>query len=159
MAEMKKLRLDKIDRNILKKLQEDGRISNIKLSKEVGISPPPCLRRVRALEEGGYINGYNARINHAAMGYGVTIFAQVKLKSQAEEDLLAFENHINAIPMVRECYVIAGDSDFILKIVAKSWDAYQDFFMNDLSNAPNVCSIKSSLTMKMSKNKAGIPID
>ncbi len=156
---MKKSRLDKIDRNILKRLQDDGRVSNIKLSKAVGISPPPCLRRVRALEEAGYINGYNARINHSSMGYGVTIFAQIKLNSQAEEDLCAFEKHIIAIPMVRECYVIAGDSDFMLKIVAKSWNAYQDFFTNELSNAPNVCSIKSSLSLRASKNSPGIPIE
>ncbi len=156
---MKKVRLDKINKNILRRLQDDGRVSNIELSKSVGISPPPCLRRVRALESAGYINGYNARINHESMGYGVTVFAQVKLKSQAEEDLATFENYVRSIPMVRECYVIAGDTDFFLKIVAKSWDGYQEFFNNELSKAHNISSIKSSLTIRESKHTQGVPID
>ena len=155
----KHARIDRIDRNILKRLQCDGRVSNVKLAKSVGISPPPCLRRVRALEDAGYINSYHAKLNHSSMGYGVTIFAMVKLESQSEGDIRAFNKHIETISMVREAYIIAGDYDYILKIVAKDWDAYQELFTNKLTNAPNVISIKSSLTIKMPKSKNGVPID
>ena len=156
---MKQLRLDKIDRNILKKLQEEGRITNVKLAKLVGMSAPPCLRRVRALETAGYIQGYNAQINPAFMGYGVTVFAMVKLKSQAEEQLKGFEKYIKSLDEVRECYMLSGDNDYMLKIVAKDWDNYQELFSKKLSTAPNVESIKSSLSMKTSKYEPGIPID
>ncbi len=156
---MKRSRLDKIDKNILRRLQIDGRVSNITLSKDVGISAPPCLRRVRALEDAGYIDSYHAHINHASMGYGVTVFATVTLNSQAEEDISGFEKHVSALPMVRGCYLIAGDVDFILRIVAKSWDDYQDFFKTQLSSAPNVQLIKSLLTLKVAKEDCGVPID
>ncbi len=156
---MKQLRLDKIDKNILKKLQEDGRITNVKLAKFVGMSAPPCLRRVRALEDAGYIQGYNAQINPNYMGYGVTVFAMVKLKSQADKDLKEFEKYIHNLPMVRECYMLTGDFDYVLKIVAKNWDDYQDFFSTKFSTAPNVETIKSSLSMKTSKHDPGIPIE
>ncbi len=156
---MKRSRLDKIDKNILRTLQSDGRISNINLSKKVGISAPPCLRRVKALEDAGYIDSYHAHLNSAALGYGVTIFAMVTLKSQAEEDIEAFEKHVKNLPMVRECYLIAGDVDFILRIVAKSWDEYQNLFKSELSCAANVQQIKSLMTLKTSKNECGVPVD
>lgn len=155
----KRTRIDKIDRNILKRLQYDGRVSNVALAKDVGISPPPCLRRVRALEDAGFISSYHAKLNHSSMGYGVTIFAMVKLENQSENDIKSFNNHIADISMVREAYIIAGDYDYMLKIVAKDWDAYQNLFTNKLSNAPNVVSIKSSLTIKMPKSENGVPID
>ncbi|MGH1377212.1 MAG: Lrp/AsnC family transcriptional regulator [Alphaproteobacteria bacterium] len=155
---MKKARLDKIDINILKKLQGEGRITNVELAKSVGMSAPPCLRRVRALEDAGYIKGYNASINAQMMGYGVTIFAMVKLKSQLDKDLEEFEKHVSKMPMVRECFLLAGDVDFILKVVAKDWDTYNLKFRKELSEAPHVVSIKSSLSVRESKNLPGIPI-
>lgn len=156
---MKKARLDKIDRNILRRLQDDGRVTNVELAKSVGMSAPPCLRRVRALENAGYIKGYNAQINHDTMGFGVTVFAMVTLKSQVESDLVEFEEYIAKIPVVRECHMLAGDVDFILKIVAKDWDAYHNIFRKELSDAPHVNSIKSSLSVRAVKNKPGIPIE
>ncbi|PCI56143.1 MAG: AsnC family transcriptional regulator [Alphaproteobacteria bacterium] len=156
---MKKARLDQIDRNILKRLQDDGRVTNVALAKSVGMSAPPCLRRVRALEDAGYIKGYNAQINHNTMGFGVTIFAMVTLKSQVESDLVEFEEYITKIPVVRECHMLAGEVDFILKIVAKDWDSYNEIFRKDLSDAPHVNSIKSSLSVRAAKNKPGIPIE
>ena len=156
---MRRARLDKIDKNILNRLQSDGRVTNVELARSVGISAPPCLRRVRALETKGYIRGYNARIDQSLMGYGVNIFAHVKLKSQAEDDLKAFEKHVENLPMVRECYMLSGDVDFMLKIVAKDWDAFQGFLTRELTSAPNVCSVKSSLSIRNSKTKPGIPID
>lgn len=156
---MRRVKLDKIDRKILVQLQQDGRMTNVELAQKAGISAPPCLRRVRALEDAGYIRGYYARIDAAAMGYGVTVFAQVKLVSQAETDLKQFESLINSWPMVRECHMLAGETDFILKIVAKDWDAYQHFLTEQLTSAPNVTSVKSSLAIRVAKEEPGVPVD
>src|SRR4051812_34461003 len=108
---MRRIKLDKIDRRILRDLQTDGRMTNVELAHRAGISAPPCLRRVRALEEAGYIRGYHADLNPEALGYGVTVFAQVGLNSQAEPDLKAFEALIRSWPEVREANMLAGDTD------------------------------------------------
>lgn len=156
---MRGTKLDRIDRKILQNLQADGRMSNVDLAKDVGISAPPCLRRVRALEKSGHIQSYHAKVDAAVLGYGVTIFANVKLTSQAEKDLEAFEAQINKWDMVRECHMLAGDVDFLLKIVAKDWDSYQDFLTHELTSAPNVTSVKSSLGIRTSKDAPGVPIE
>ncbi len=156
---MKRVKLDKIDRKILKNLQDNGRITNVELAKEAGISAPPCLRRVRALEESGFINGYHAKVDPVVLGYGVTIFAQVKLVSQAESDLKKFEDLIHSWEMVRECWMLAGETDFLLKIVAHDWDDYQHFLTENLTAAPNVTSVKSSLAIRASKDDPGVPIE
>lgn len=155
---MARAKLDKIDRKILKELQDDGRITNVDLAKNVGISAPPCLRRVRALEEIGFIKSYHAKISAQYLGYTVTVFALVKLTSQAECDLKDFEKRINDWEMVRECHMLAGDVDFLLKIVAKDWDNYQEFLTHELTAAPNVTSVKSMLTVRPGKDIPGIPI-
>ncbi len=156
---MRRTKLDKIDKKILRDLQSNGRISNVKLAKNVGISAPPCLRRVRALEEGGFIKSYHAKINPSAMGYSVTIFSWIKLTSHAESELVKFEKKIREWPMVRECHMLAGDVDFVLKVVAKDWDSYQNFLTNELTKQPNVTSVKSSLAIRSSKEEPGVPID
>lgn len=156
---MKRIKLDKIDRKILKSLQEDGRITNVELAKNAGISAPPCLRRVRALEETGYIKGYHADVDASILGYGVSVFAHVKLVSQAESDLQKFEALIAEWEPVRECHMLAGETDFILKIVAHDWDDYQHFLTEKLTAAPNVTSVKSSLAIRTSKFKPGVPIE
>jgi DNA-binding Lrp family transcriptional regulator len=156
---MRRAKLDKIDRKILKTLQNDGRITNVDLAKSVGISAPPCLRRMRALEEAGYIRRYHARLDSSSLGYGVTVIAMVKLTSQAEGDLQKFEKRILELPMVRECQIVAGDIDFILKIVAKDWDAYQNFMRSELTSMPNVTSVKSMLVMRATKTEPGVPIE
>lgn len=156
---MKRSRLDKIDKKILDILQKNGRITNVELASSVGISAPPCLRRVRALESADFIQSYHAKLNNVALGYGVTVFAMVKLVSQAEKDLKDFEAHISKMDMVRECYMLAGEVDFILKIVAKDWDAYQEFLTNELTSAPNVSTVKSSLAMRSAKQTQGVPVD
>ncbi|MCZ6606431.1 MAG: Lrp/AsnC family transcriptional regulator, partial [Alphaproteobacteria bacterium] len=122
---MHRVKLDRIDRHILHDLQTDGRITNVELARRAGISAPPCLRRVRALEEAGYIRGYHADLEPKALGFNVTVFAQVGLGSQAEPDLEAFEDLVRQWPNVRECHMLAGETDFLLKIVAEDWDAYQ----------------------------------
>lgn len=156
---MRRVKLDKIDRKILHYLQEDGRMTNVDLAKRAGISAPPCLRRVRALEEAGYVRGYHAVLDAQAMGYGVTVFANVKLVSQADADLKQFEALIGQWPMVRECYMLAGETDFLLKIVAEDWDSYQRFLTEKLTAAPNVTSVKSSLAIKPAKQAPGVPIE
>ncbi len=156
---MRRSKLDKIDRKILRMLQGDGRVSNVDLAKSVGISAPPCLRRMRALEEAGYIKSYHAKVNAANMGYGVTVFAMVKLTSQAEPDLQKFEKRMRELPSVRECYLLAGDVDYVLKIVAKDWDDYQKLLTGELTTAPNVTSIKSSLAVRLAKEEPGVPIE
>jgi DNA-binding Lrp family transcriptional regulator len=156
---MRSAKLDRIDRKILKNLQANGRMSNVDLAKEVGISAPPCLRRVRALEEAGYIKGYNAQLNLAHMGYGITVFVLVKLENLSSANKVTFENYIDKLPNVRECHLIAGDIDYILKVVAKNWEDYQDFLRNELTNAPNVSSAKSCLSMNTSKAQPSVPMD
>lgn len=156
---MAREKLDKIDRRILKDLQRDGRITNVELAQNAGISAPPCLRRVRALEDSGYIKSYHAKIDPVMMGYTVTIFALVKLTSHAEKDLLEFENRIRAQPMVRECHMLAGEVDFILRVVAKDWDSYQNFLMKELTSVPNVTAVKSSLAIRTAKDEPGVPIE
>ncbi len=156
---MGKIKLDKIDRKILADLQEDGRMTNVQLAERAGISAPPCLRRVRALEEANVILGYHAEINPNALGYSITIFAQVGLDNQGDKDLKEFEKLIHSWDLVRECYMVAGDSDFLLKIVAEDWDDYQDFLTNQLTSAPNVKHVKSSMGVKMSKYTPGIPVE
>ncbi len=156
---MRRSKLDTIDKKILRDLQDNGRITNVELAKNAGISAPPCLRRVRALEEAGYIKGYHAKVSKSALGYSVTVFSLVKLQSQAEADLVKFEKMISKMPMVRECHMLAGDIDFMLKIVAKDWDSYQEFLTGELTSAPNVISVKSSLCIRSSKEEPGVPIE
>jgi len=156
---MKHTKLDKIDRKILKNLQNNGRITNVELAQLAGISAPPCLRRVRALEESGFIQGYFTKVDPQMLGYGVTVFAQVKLVSQAETDLKKFEELVISWPLVRECHMLAGETDFLLKIVASDWDQYQNFLTNNLTAAPNVTSVKSSLGIRAAKEEPGVPIE
>ena len=156
---MSSVKLDNIDRNILYELQENGRITNVELANRVGISAPPCLRRVRALEEMGCIRGYHANLEPTVLGYNIMVFAQVGLSSQAEPDLVAFEGLITTWPEVRECHMLAGETDFLLKIVAENWEIYQNFVMNKLTAAPNVAHVKSSLAIRSSKESPGVPVD
>lgn len=155
---MRRVKLDRIDRKILSDLQQNGRMTNVDLAGRAGISAPPCLRRVRALEEAGFIRGYHADLNAEALGYGVTVFAQVGLSSQAETDLKAFEALMQSWPEVRECHMLAGETDFLLKIVATDWDAYQRFVTTRLTAAPNVSHVKSALAIRTTKNAPGVPI-
>lgn len=150
--------LDRIDRQILSLLQEDGRMTNVELAERVGLTAPPCLRRVRALEEGGAIRGYHATLDPLSLGYGITVFALVSLKSQAESDLAAFERHIADIPEVRECHMLNGEIDFILKIVATDLKSFQEMLTTQLTTADNVASVKTSLTIRTSKALPGIPV-
>ncbi len=152
------VKLDPIDRKILAELQADGRMTNVELSRRVGISAPPCLRRVRALEEAGLIQGYHASINARELGFEVQVFAMVGLTSQAEADLSAFEAQCRAWPLVRECHMLNGEIDFILKIVSKDLQSFQEFLTGKLTPAPNVESVKTSLTIRTAKQEPGVPL-
>ena len=156
---MKRAKLDAIDLHILAELQANGRITNVDLSEKVGISAPPCLRRVRALEEAGYIQGYHADLNVKALGFEVTVFAMVGLHSQAEADLQAFEKLVGTWPLVRECHMLNGDIDFILKCVAPDLSTFQSFLTERLTAAPNVASVKTSLVIRCAKDQPGVPFD
>ena len=151
-------RLDAIDRKILKELQDDGRITNVELSRRVGISAPPCLRRVRALEEAGYIKGYRALLDEKKLGYEVSVFAMVHLASQAESDLTAFEEFVRKQPLVRECWMLSGEIDFVLKCVAPDLKTFQAF-VEKLTAAPHVRNVKTSLTLRQSKDAAMVPME
>lgn len=154
---MQQFKLDDIDLEILKILQEEGRITNVELAERVGITAPPCLRRVRALEDAGYINGYHAELNANALGYDLVVFAMVGLHSQAEADLRAFEEMVGEWPMVREAYMLNGEIDFILKVAARDLNHFQTFLTTHLTPAPNVASVKTSLTIRCGKSRPGIP--
>jgi len=149
-------RLDAIDRKILSELQEDGRITNVELARRVGISAPPCLRRVRALEEAGYIKGYRALLDEKKLDFEVTVFAMVHLSSQAEADLAEFEAFVQSAPLVRECWMLSGEIDFILKCVAPNLNAFQAF-VSELTGAPHVRNVKTSLTLRVSKDAPIVP--
>ena len=149
---------DRIDRQILALLQDNGRMTNVDLADQVGLTAPPCLRRVRALEEAGAIRGYHATLDPGSLGYTITVFAMVSLRSQAEADLAAFEAHVAAIPEVRECHMLNGEIDFILKIVATDLRAFQELLTTQLTPAPNVSHVKTSLTIRTSKELPGIPV-
>ncbi len=156
---MASTKLDPIDRHILAELQADGRMTNVELASRVGISAPPCLRRVRTLEEAGYIKGYHAEIDARELGFEVQVFAMVRLRSQAEADLSAFEARCRAWPLVRECHMLNGEIDFILKCVAPDLSTFQNFLTEQLTSADNVASVKTSLVIRCAKDDPGLSFD
>ena len=160
VAEGEKMRerLDAIDWKILTELQRDGRITNVELSRRVGISAPPCLRRMRALEDAGIIRGYRALLDEKRLGYEVTVFVMVHLTSQAEPDLAAFDERVRNWPLVRECWMLSGEVDFILKCVAPDLAAFQAF-LTELTATPNVRSIRTALALRRSKDEASVPLE
>lgn len=152
-------KLDPIDRQILHELQTDGRMTNVELAKRVGISAPPCLRRVRTLEEAGLIQGYHADVDARALGFEVQVFAMVGLVSQAEADLSAFEERCRNWSLVRECHMLNGEVDFLLKCVAPDLSTFQNFLTEELTAADNVASVKTSLVIRGAKDEPGIPFE
>ena len=152
-------RLDDIDRLILAELQADGRMTNVELARRVGISAPPCLRRVRVLEETGFIRGYHADLDPKALDFEVQVFAMVRLQNQSERDLAAFEERARNWPLVRECHMLNGEIDFILKCVASDLPSFEQFLTECLTAAPNVASVKTSLVIRCAKDEPGVPFE
>ena len=156
---MEQHKLDSIDLRILSELQANGRITNVELSRRAKITAPPCLRRMRALEKAGYIRGYHAELEPKHLGYEVSAFVFVGLSTQADADLKRFEEQVRSWPEVRECYMLSGEVDFLLKCVAKDLSSFQSFITNTLTVAKNVGSVKSSLVIHPSKREPGVPIE
>ena len=151
-------KLDAIDLRILAELQTNGRITNVELSRRAKITAPPCLRRIRALEKAGFIKGYHAELDGKALGFEVTGFVFVGLASQKDADLKHFEDRVRSWPQVRECYMLSGEVDFLLKVVAADLAAFQSFITDTLTAEKNVASVKSSLMIHVSKNEPGVPV-
>jgi len=151
--------LDRIDHKLLAELQANGRMTNVELARRVGLTAPPCLRRVRALEDAGIIRGYHADLDAARLGFTITVFAMVSLRSQAEADLRRFEDHVRELPEVRECHMLNGEIDFILKIVSPDLQSFQEFLTSMLTPAPNVASVKTSMTIRSAKQLPGVPLE
>lgn len=156
---MKRLKLDQIDKRILSELQADGRMTNVELARRVQISPPPCLRRVRTLEEDGFIEGYHADLNAKALGFEITVFVMVGLSSQHDADLKAFEDQVRSWSLVRECTMLNGEIDFILKCVARDLSEFQSFLTDQLTAAKNVANVKTAFAIRTSKKEAGVPVE
>ena len=148
--------LDDVDLQILAELQRDGRITNVELARRVGLSAPPCLRRVRRLEE-GVIRGYHAELDAAALGYDITFFALVGLESQKEAVLTAFEALVTAWPEVRECHMIRGGGDFLLRLVARD-TAHENALTARLTGAAQVARVQTLQTIRTAKDEAGVPV-
>lgn len=149
--------LDSVDRNILAELQGDGRMTNVELARRVNLSAPPCLRRVRRLEEAGVIRGYHADIDPVALGWEITFFALVGLESQKQVVLDAFEALATSWPEVRECHMIRGGGDFLLRLVARD-TAHENELTARLTNAPSVLRVQTLQTIRTAKDEAGVPI-
>jgi DNA-binding Lrp family transcriptional regulator len=153
-----KAELDAIDWKILRELQQDGRMTNVELSRRVGISAPPCLRRVRRLEDAGIIAGYRALLNGPALGMDVVAFCLVGLHHQADAELKAFAERTRGWPIVREAWMVSGESDFMLHCVAPDLTAFQTFVIDDLTSSPNVDTVRTALTIRQVKNEGMVAI-
>jgi len=150
--------LDTIDRRILDQLQRNGRISNVELAGLVGLSPSPCLRRVRDLEDVGVIDRYAAILDQGAAGFSLSVFVQVTLERQIEAALEAFERVIAERPEVMECYLMTGDADYLLRIVVPDVAAYETFLKNHLIRIQGISSIKSSFALNRVKYETALPL-
>lgn len=148
-----KVDLDAIDWKILAELQSDGRMTNVELSKRVGISAPPCLRRVKRLEEAGVIRGYRALLNTPDLGLHVVAFCLVGLHHQSDAELKTFAERTRKWPIVRRAWMVSGESDFMLHCVAKDLSAFQSFVIEELTSAPNVDTVRTALTIRQIKDE------
>lgn len=157
-ARMARTRLDEIDRQILSDLQENGRMTNVELAQRAGISAPPCLRRVRVLETDGYIRGYHADLNAEKLGFEVTFFALIGLSTQAQDRLRAFEDLVRDWPSVRECHMVRGGGDFLLKLFARN-TAHENELTQALTSAPDVVRVTTFPVIRTDKSKPGVPIE
>lgn len=150
--------LDEIDRRIIARLQENGRLSTAELAEAVGLSPSPCWRRVRALESAGTIRRYVALLDPARVGLSVTVFCSVSLKTQEEKALDVFERAILRLPEVMECYLMTGDADYLLRVVMADLGAYERFLMDHITRIPTVASIRSSFALRAVKQRTDLPL-
>jgi DNA-binding Lrp family transcriptional regulator len=151
--------LDAIDWKILRELQDDGRITNVELSRRVGISAPPCLRRVKRLEDAGIIRGYRAMLNSPALGLGVVAFCLIGLNHQSEAELKTFADLTRNWPIVRAAWMVSGESDFFLHCVASDLATFQNFVIEKLTSTPNVDTVRTALTIRQVKDEGLVSIE
>lgn len=151
--------LDAIDWKILRELQDNGRMTNVELSRRVGISAPPCLRRVKRLEEAGVIRGYRAILNSPVLGMDVVAFCQIGLHHQSEAELKSFAEKTRSWPIVRRAWMVSGDSDFLLHCVASDLATFQAFVIEKLASTPNVDTVRTALTIRQIKDEGLVAIE
>lgn len=154
-----KAELDAIDWKILRELQADGRITNVELSRRVGISAPPCLRRVRRLEESGIIRGYRALLDAPRLGMEVVAFCLIGLHHQAEAELKVFAERTRNWPIVRDAWMVSGESDFLLHCVATDLSTFQAWVIEELTSAPNVETVRTALTIRKVKDEVPVSLE
>jgi Lrp/AsnC family leucine-responsive transcriptional regulator len=152
------MRLDAIDRRILEALQEEGRLSNLELAERVGLSPSPCLRRVKLLERMGIVRGYRAQVSREAVGLDLTVFVAVNLEGHGSDNPRRFREVVLAMPEVVACYIVSGESDYLLHVVAPNFEAYRLFVLDHLLKAPGVKDIRSSFALDVLKEAAPLPL-
>jgi Lrp/AsnC family leucine-responsive transcriptional regulator len=150
--------LDALDRDILRLLQADGRLTNVELAKRVRLSPSPCLRRVKSLEDRGYIRGYTALLDRGKVRRALHVVVMVSLTSQRQETLEAFEAAVRDLEDVLECHLVAGESDYLVTVAAENLDAYQRFFTKRLGELPGVASLRTLISMKTVKSTTALPV-
>ena len=151
--------LDAIDRRIIETLQADGRLSNVDLAERVGLSPSPCLRRVKRLEQEGYIQGYRAALQRDRVGLGFSVFIGVKLNGHANDCALAFEQAVVEMPEVVACHLVSGEADYFLEVVAPELADYQRFLVGKLLNLPQVREVRSNIAIQTLKSGAPLPLE
>ncbi len=151
--------LDEIDRRILRALQAEARTPNVDLARQVGLSPSPCLRRVRELEESGVIRRHVTLVDPSAVGLGVSVFVSVRLERQVENALERFEQAMQDRPEVMECYLMTGDADYLLRVVVRDVPAYERFLVDHLTRIAGIASIRSSFALKQVKYTTALPIE
>ncbi len=156
---MPKIKLDAYDRKILAALQRDGRLSNVELADEIGLSASPCLRRVRMLEEAGVIRGYQVNLDRDEVGLGLTVFVGVKVERHHEADAEAFRLAVTALPQVISAFLVSGESDFLLQVVVPDLRAYERFLTGELLRLPGVRDIRSNFAIQAVKTPGPLPLD
>lgn len=156
---MPKLKLDAIDRRILAALQRDAGLTNVQLAEEVGLSPSPCLRRVRLLEKAGVIGGYHASLDRAGLGLGLTVFVGIKVERHHDEPAAAFRKAVCTLPEVVSCHLVSGESDFLLQVVVPDLAAYERLLIGTLLKLPGVSDIRSNFAIQTVKPQAPLPLD
>jgi Lrp/AsnC family transcriptional regulator, leucine-responsive regulatory protein len=155
---MPNLDLDAIDRRIVAALQENGRLTNVELADRIGLSPSPCLRRVKRLESEGYIQAYRAVLERKRVGLGLTVFVGVKIEAHANDKAEAFQQAVAAMPETVSCHLVAGDIDYLLEVVATDLDHYQRYLVEKLLNLPIVREVRSNIVLQPVKASAPLPL-
>lgn len=153
------MKLDNLDRRILSALQRDARLTNVQLAEEIGLSPSPCLRRVRLLEEAGVIRGYHTALDRVSIGLGLTVFVGIKVGLHRDETATAFRQAVALLPEVVSCHLVSGESDFLLQVVVPDLAAYEQFLLGTLLKLPAVSDVRSNFAIATVKAQTGLPLD